>query len=147
MASRKPLVWNGTMIEQLQAGDDLDAVTTGVDVINLEAATALVLGDVVYISAAGTVAKSQANAAATAKAFGLVRAATIESAATGPIQTDGVLTGLTGLTAGATYYLSADTAGLMVATAPSEAGKFVTKIGTAISTTELEISIREPIKL
>lgn len=146
MAIRKPLVWNGTMVEQLQSGDTIEVPSTGVDVVNLEASVALALGDVVYVSAAGAVAKSQANAAGTAKVIGMARAA-IESAATGPIQTDGILSGLTGLTAGLPYYLSADTAGTMVTTAPSESGKFVTKLGTAISTTELEISIREPIKL
>jgi len=146
MAIRKPLVWNGTMVEQLQSGDSIEVPSTGVDVVNLEASVALALGDVVYVSAASTVAKSQANAAGTAKVIGLARAA-IEANATGEIQTDGILSGLTALTAGSTYYLSADTAGAMVTAAPSETGKFIVKLGTAISTTELEISIREPIKL
>ena len=147
MAIRKPLVWNGSMVEQLQSGDTMEISTTGVDVIDLEAAVALTLGEAVYISAAGTVSKSQANASATSKVFGFVRETTIESGASGEIQTDGVLTGLTGLTAGSTYYLSADTAGAFTTTAPTEVGKFITKLGTAISTTEMEISIREPIKL
>lgn len=147
MASRKPLVINGGMIEQLQSGDSLDAATTGKDVAILEAAESLVLGDVVYISAAGVVSKSKADASATAKAIGLVADAAIESAASGAIQTDGILAGLTGLTAGSAYYLSADTAGLITPTPPSSAGDFVVRIGTAISTTELEISIRESIKL
>ncbi len=146
MAIRKPLVWNGTMVEQLQSGDTIEVPSTGVDVVNLEASVALALGDVVYVSAASTVAKSQANAAGTAKVIGLARAA-IEANATGEIQTDGILSGLTALTAGSTYYLSADTAGTMITAAPSETGKFIVKLGTAISTTELEISIREPIKL
>ena len=146
MAIRKPLVWNGTMVEQLQSGDTIEVPSTGVDVVNLEASVALALGDVVYVSAAGAVAKSQANAAGTAKVIGLARAA-IEANATGEIQTDGILSGLTALTAGSTYYLSTDTAGAMVTAAPSETGKFIVKLGTAISTTELEISIREPIKL
>ena len=146
MASRKPLVMNAGVIEQLQAGDNLDATTTGVDVFQAEAVAALAIGDVVYVSGALTVSKAQANAIGTARPIGLA-GAVIEASATGPIQTDGVLTGLTGLTAGSTYYLSDATAGAFTTTAPSEAGKFVVKIGTALSTTEMEISFGMTIKL
>jgi hypothetical protein len=146
MASRKPLVLNGGAIEQLQSGDTLDAATTGKDVVNLTASAALAVGDAVYISAAGTVAKAQANAVATARVIGFA-AESIGASASGPIQTDGILPGMTGLTAGATYYLSDATPGLVSSTPPSGAGKYVVCVGTAISETELEISIREPIKL
>jgi hypothetical protein len=58
-----------------------------------------------------------------------------------------VLAGLTGLTAGATYYLSDDVAALLTATAPTAAGSYVVRVGIAISTTEIEINIQEPILL
>ena len=47
---------------------------------------------------------------------------------------DDMLTGLTGLTVGAMYYL-ATTAGGVTATPPSASGNIVQKIGKAISTT------------
>jgi hypothetical protein len=48
---------------------------------------------------------------------------------------------------GTTYYLSAGTAGLLTATAPSTVGQYVVEIGVALSTTELLIRPRPPILL
>jgi len=150
MAARKPLVigTNG-LPEQLQAADTLDASTGGKDIINLTNANAgnLVLGEPVYISASGSMDKAQANAAATAKVIGFVADATVATGAVGACQTDGVLSGLTGLTPGASYFLDATTAGAMTTTAPITAGQFNVHLGTAISATELEISIKNPVRL
>ena len=58
-----------------------------------------------------------------------------------------MLSGLTGLTAGATYYLSAATAGAMTVTPPSTVGQYVVRLGKALSTTEFEIRIERPVLL
>lgn len=103
-----------------------------------------VLGDVVYISAAGTVSKARANALSTSDAIAFATA-TILTTATGSYQTNGLLTGLSGLTAGARYYLSAGTAGAMVTTAPdATTSEFVVPLGFAMSTTEFLIEIHPP---
>ena len=160
MALRKPLVIVDGAIQQLQAGDSLDAAASEVDVVarTNDNAGAIVIGQPVYPSAAGAVDLAQADAIGTAQVLGLVSSTSITSAASGNIQTDGVLSATTGqwdavagttggLTAGAVYYLDPDTAGMLTATAPTAAGDYVIRVGLALSTTELEISVQPPIKL
>lgn len=148
MASRKPLVLNGGEIQQLQAGDTLNATVNEVDIISLTNgdASAHALGDVVYISAADTAKKAKSDASPTNRALAVAIAA-ISAAAVGSYQSDGIIAGLTGLTAGAFYYLSDATAGLMTTTAPTTTGSYVTRLGIAISTTEFELRIERSILL
>lgn len=160
MALRKPLVISSGQIQQLQTGDTLDAVQSGGDAIVQTNANAgsIVIGTPVYTSANDAVNKAQANASGTAKVLGLVRDTSIAPAAAGAIQTNGVLTATTGqwdavfgttggLTANTDYYLSPTTAGLGTSTAPSTTGQLVTFLGTAISTTELNLEIGRPLLL
>ena len=160
MASRKPLVINNGQIQQIQSGDVLDAVVSEVDLVSLtnNNAGSIVIGMPVYSADANDVDKAQANAVGTVEVIGLVQDTSIATAASGFIQTDGVLTATTtewdavagttgGLTAGAIYFLSAATAGNLTETAPTTAGQFVLRVGKALSTTEMEISISQPVKL
>lgn len=160
MAARKPLVIKDGQIQQIQSGDVLDAAISEVDLVSLqnENAGSIVIGMPVYSSSAGQVDKAQANAVGTVEVVGLVSDTSIATAASGFIQTDGVLTATTGewdtvagttggLTAGAIYYLSKDTAGSLTETAPTTASEFVLRVGKALSTTEMEISITQPVKL
>lgn len=156
MAAQRPLVIISGQIQQLPTGDTLSAASAEVDVVTLTAAVTVVKGCPAYISAAGAFNKANAAAAGTAKVIGFA-AAGISSAASGSIQTDGILTCTTGewdavagttggLAAGTEYYLAA-TAGLISSTAPSGSGNYVVKVGTAISTTDLEISIGDSVLL
>ena len=158
MGLKKPLVINAGQIEQLQSGDTLDASCNEVDVVSMangEEST-ITICQAVYVSDANEVGLGKADASGTAKLLGLVRATSIEAAASGSIQTDGILSATTGqwdavtgdsggLTANATYYLSAATAGGLTSTPPSTG--FVVRVGLAISTTDMDISIENPIKL
>jgi hypothetical protein len=148
MASRKPLVLVSGEIQQLQPGDTLSGPFGEVDTLTLTNGDAAphALGDVVYISAADTGKKAKADATGTKDAIAFAMGA-ITNGTTGAYQTDGILSGLTGLVTGSVYYLSAATAGAMTVTAPSAAGQFVVRLGIAISTTELEIQIGRPITL
>ncbi len=148
MAARKPLVLNGGEIQQIQTGDTLLASVSEVDIISLTNgdAGAHALGDVVYISAADTAKKAQANAIATQNAIAIATGA-ISAAAIGSYQSDGIITGLAGLTVGAVYYLSAATAGAMTTTAPSATGQYVVRLGIAISATEFDLRIERSILL
>lgn len=160
MALRKPLVLAAGQIQQLQSGDTLDAVQSGGDAIIQTNANAgsLVIGSPVYNSGNDAVDKARADASGTKDVMGLVRDTSIATSAAGAIQTDGVLTATTGqwdtafgtsggLTARTRYYLSASTAGVGTATAPSVAGQYVVELGIAISTTELLLNIQQPILL
>lgn len=149
MATRKALVLVSGEIQQLQSGDTLGGPVAEVDLISLtnsDAATA-VLGEIMYIFGADAVKKAKADAAGTAQAIFFAASASTATTATGNFQSSGVLAGLSGLTAGSTYYLSAATAGAMTTTAPSSVGQFVTRLGQALSTTEFEIRIERFILL
>lgn len=160
MANRKPLVVVDGQIQQIAAGDTLDATVSEKDMLTLTngETTAIVICTPVYISAANTCKKAMANAAGTAGVVGLVVTASVAASVAASVQSDGVITATTaqwdtaagtsgGLTPGAIYYLSAATAGKLTATAPTTAGQYVQAIGRALSTTDLEISIRQSILL
>lgn len=153
MALRKPLVISSGQIQQLQSGDTLDAVQSGGDaaIQTNDEASPIVIGTPVYNDANDGVKKAKADAAGTKSVVGLVRDVSIGAASTGAIQLSGVLTATTGqwdtafgttggLSFGTRYYLSAATAGLGTATAPSTTGQYVVELGIAISTTELLLS-------
>lgn len=156
MAAQKPLVIIGGQIQQLPSGDTLAAASAEVDVIVLTAAATVVKGCPVYISANNSCNKANAGAAGTAKVVGFA-AAGITAAAQGTIQTDGILScttgewdaitgGTGGLTFGVEYFLDT-VAGKINAVAPSGSGNYVVKVGTAISSTELEITIGDSVLL
>jgi len=160
MSAKKPLVITNGQIEQLQAGDTLNASVTEVDVIakTNDNAGSIVIGAPVYVKSNGNVDKGRANAQGTVQILGLVADTSIAAAASGNIQTDGVLAATTGqwdavtgetggLTPGAVYYLDAGTAGKLTQTAPTTTGQFVVKCGLAISATEMDIDTTAPIKL
>lgn len=160
MASRKPLVITNGQIEQLQAGDTLNATVSEVDVVSKtnDNAGSITVGQPVYVKSNGNVDLGRANAQGTTQILGLVADASISASASGIIQTDGILAASTGdwdavtgetggLTPGAVYYLDAATAGKLTQTAPTTTGQFVVKCGLAISTTEMDIDTTAPIKL
>lgn len=148
MAVRKPLVLVNGEIQQLQSGDTISAPSSEVDVVVLTNGDggSHLLGDVVYISDDDEAKKAKADAGATANAIALA-ITTIGTGASGTYQTDGIITGLSGLTAGAAYYLDETTAGAMTDTAPSSTGEYVVRLGIAISATEFDIKIERAILL
>jgi hypothetical protein len=79
-------------------------------------ANAFAAGDVVRIDLTGTWVKAQADTPTNAEAVGIIEFAT----GTGfRVVLEGYITGLAGLTAGITYYLSAATAGLLTSIDPN----------------------------
>lgn len=156
MAQKKAVVITNGQLEQLQAGDYIQNVEQ-TQLTNGNAG-AIVIGTPVYASANDTVDKAMANAVGTVNVIGLVADVSIAAAATGSIQSDGVLAATTvqwdavagttgGLTKDIIYYLDPATAGKITSTAPSTVGQFVKELGIAISTTELRITIKQRIKL
>lgn len=148
MAIRKALVLVSGEIQQLQSGDTLGGPVAEVGLVSLtnSDAASTAIGEAMYIFGADAVKKAKADAAGTAQ-VACFATAVITSTGTGNFQFDGVLAGLTGLTAGSVYYLSAATAGAITTTAPSTTGQYVTRVGTALSTTELDINIQRFILL
>ena len=147
---RKPLVLANGEIEQLQSGDSLSPAPNSLALEN-GGAVELVICTPVYVSAANAV--NVAHSATLPNVIGIV-AESIAVSATGAIQTDGKLTATTGewdarsgqtggLTPGATYYLGEW--GAVIATPPTSG--YLTRLGIAISSTDLEIKISRPIRL
>lgn len=129
--------WDGAAWDNLSISDAANAV------INPYIADeALAARDVLYISAADNVSKALADNTSKSYAIGFAKAATAD---TDPVdvQSEGVLAGFTGLTAGARYYLDPTTAGLITSTIPSGSGKTIVQVGYAKSTTALQIHIEQ----
>lgn len=163
MAIRQPLVIGADGLpQQLQSGDSIASPTNTPSVraiTNGESTVAITLGMPVYASAADTVKRAQANAKTTSKIAGLVFDATIAAGAVGNIAQSGVLVGTTaqwdavvtgqsgGLTFGSLYFLDPANAGKLTTTAPTTTGQCNTFVGTALSATELELQIAQPILL
>lgn len=162
MALKIPLVVGSDgLAQQLQAGDTVSIATTTTQiraVTNGESSAAIVIGAPVYASAADTVKRGQANAKSTSQLAGLGFDASTTAAAVGNIITSGVLVATTtqwdavagttgGLAFGTKYFLDPANPGKITSTVPTTVGQCVTLVGVALSTTELELLLRDPILL
>lgn len=98
-------------------------------------------GDVVYKNATNDeAAPAQADAAATSKVIGFA-VTTAAAAASFDVRSAGIISGLSGLTAGDRMFLDASTAGAITATRPSGSGNIVVQVGYAKNATDLDIQI------
>ena len=114
----------------------------GSDSKSMTAGEALTAGDLVYINGSGNALKADANAIAKA-AVGFVLAS-ISNAASGTVYFEGTITGLSGLTPGARYFLST-TPGGITTTAPTGTADIVQQVGFALSATELSFDAGTPV--
>lgn len=121
-------------------------VGIGADTATIEASETLAAGDMVNIHDATGRRVRKADASNGREIHGFVLSA-VTSGQNGTVYFEGTITGLSGLTIGAKYFLSASTAGEIVATAPSGSGELVQRAGTAISATELSFEPADPITL
>ena len=93
-------------------------------------------GEVGYLNSSGEMLKTDASALGTCDGILGMATAAISAGSPGAFMLLGLVTGLSGLTPGAVYYLS-ETAGAITATKPVSASAGVRKIGQAISATTL----------
>lgn len=117
----------------------------GSDTLSVTAGEALSAGDLVYINASGQALKADADSASKA-AVGFVLTS-ISNGASGTVYFgSGMITGLTGLTAGSVYFLS-QTAGAITTTAPTGTNVIQQQVGVAANTTTLYFEPQPPILL
>lgn len=103
---------------------------------------AITLGQAVYISGVDTVDLADASSAAADNPIGVVGEASIASAASGLICSEGIVEGaLTGATAGDKYFLQ-NTPGLLGTTVPTGSGNNVVFMGYAKNATDLHLQIQ-----
>lgn len=110
-------------------------------------AEALAIRSLVYIKADGTLALADATIEGK-EAIGFVDSAHSISV-TATVKLEGKISGLSGLTAGAKYYMSTTPGALATSAAAAlyTTGNVVLPVGTALSATELVLSIGLPITL
>lgn len=127
-------------IVALDAGGKIDSTMmpsgVGSDSKSMTASEAISAGDIVNVHDSTGAKVRKADATATGKNGVGFAPSAISNGASGTINFEGTISGLSGLTIGATYYL-ATTAGGITETPPSGSGNVVQKVGTAISATEL----------
>ena len=132
--------WNGSSWQNLSIASESQRIC--VEYTNANAG-AMAIGDAVYISAANSVDLADVSGGrAASRVVGIV-SEPISAAATGKICSDGVVTGLTGLTAGARYYADPAGAGDITTTVPTGSGNSIVQIGYAKSTTEMHLQIAQ----
>lgn len=107
----------------------------------------LAAGDLVNIwNDSGTPKARKADASNQRRAVGFVLSA-VTSPANASVYCDSMITGLTGLTPGAVYYLSGTTPGAATSTAPTTTNHISQEIGIALSATEISFEPQRPIIL
>lgn len=139
-------------IPALDASGRLDTsmmpVGIGADTKSVITSEALTAGDFVNIyDVSGTATCRKASAAdATKPAHGFVLD-NVTSAGNATVYFEGPNTGVTGLTAGLTYVLSAATPGAVLAlsSGPAAAGNVLQVLGVATAATEINVEIGQPI--
>lgn len=111
-------------------------------------------GMAVYISSDGHVDLAKSDAVSTSGAVGLANE-DVTATATGKYQTEGQVektdwtsvTGSASLSPGVVYFLSKDTEGLLTTVAPIVVGESVVRVGTALTSTNFDIEIAQPVLL
>lgn len=109
------------------------------------AAEDLAIRCIVYVKADGQLALADATAEAK-EAVGFVAAPYAAAALATYSLTGSIISGLAGLTPGATYYLNT-TPGAITITPPSTVGNVVQAVGVALSATSLLFAPQAPITL
>lgn len=165
MAKYLGLATNGIMQEvsaittSSGAGDANKIVETGADgkidpslipgseVITIVAGENLSAGDLVNLyddAGVGKVRKADASSGISKSAIGYVLSSATSGASVA-VYFEGVISGLTGLTAGENYFLSATNPGKVTATAPTATGHICQFIGKARSSSILVFEADTPI--
>lgn len=121
---------------------DLDVLLAPGVLFNCPAGVSV--GDAVYVHSSGEARQAQADTVTTTPVIGLVTSKPTTTSCF-VVSTGKLLTGLSGLTPGASYYLSDVVAGGLTNTAPATVGFVVQKVGVAKSATELFIQVDIPI--
>lgn len=142
---------NAGQIVALDATGKLDSTLmpsgVGADTLSVLTSENLSAGDLVNIWSNGgvaTVRKADASAAGK-QAHGFVLSATT-SGQNATVYFEGAVTGLSGMTPGATQFLSNATAGARSETAPTTAAHYLQEVGTARTATIMDFEVQRPIK-
>lgn len=122
-------------------------VGIGADTSTITASENLAAGDLVNVwNDSGTAKVRKADASNGRRASGFVLSS-VTSGNPATVYFEGTITGLSSLTIGSVYYLSASTAGGITETAPTTATHIVQEVGVATSATTLSFEPQRPVTL
>ena len=121
-------------------------VGIGADTKSITASENLAASDLVNIhnSSGEKARKADASGGLAKRAHGFVLAS-VSSGQPATVYFEGTITGLSGLTPGASQFLSGTTAGAATATAPTTPTHIAQNIGVAISATEISFEPQRPV--
>lgn len=110
-------------------------------IVGVTCSAAVTVGDTVYINGSGVAIKAQANAISTSNVVGVVTAKASSTSCT--LQTCGYTGSIfSGLTPGATYFLSNSSSGALTTSFPTSSGHAIAPVGKAYSASVLIINIQ-----
>ena len=120
-----------------QLTGDMDLNSNGIgEIFTAATGNTFAAGDVGYLNSSGEMVLTDASALGTCDGVIGMSIGAVSPGATGFFVLLGLVSGLSGLTAGSVYWLS-ETAGAITTTAPTTASAGVRKVGVAVSTTAL----------
>lgn len=136
---------SGKVIQTNDSGVVDETMLPTYEGIDLTASEALDAGDLINVwDDAGTAKMRKADASGGKPAHGYVLNS-VSSTSTGTAYGEGKLTGLSGLTPGASQFLSDSTAGTVTESPVTTSGNLLQKVGEAVSTTTVAFERREAI--
>ncbi len=138
-APSQVLAWNGAAWAPAAVGGSDYATLLGlVDGVGMS------LGHVVVVASSNTASYAKADAGVTMPCRGMVSGTGVGVV---NVRTHGYVSGLVGLTAGASYFVSSTTPGGITTTAPSSSGDWVQEIGWALTATIFVVDIKGAVEI
>jgi len=127
-----------TILGELREKDDGSGPSTvsGID-INADCTAAESVGDAVYVESASELRSADASDISTADVVGFIISKPTSTTCT--VRVAGIVT-LSGLTAGASYFLS-ETVGNITTAPPTVSGSVVNRVGVALDSTQLILQL------
>lgn len=134
---------NAGQIVALNSGGTIDTTMlpagVGADAVSCVTSAAISAGQMVSLyDNAGTLTARPADCTAVGSEANAFATAAVASSATGVFTMSGIVTGLSSLNPGTTYFLS--TVGAVTTTPPATAGNVVQTVGKALSATSLQFN-------
>lgn len=109
-------------------------------VVSKTAGEAIAVGDVLVLNSSGEVVKADISTSALSKVIGLATSAAASGASVS-VRLGGMMSALSGLTAGSRYFLAAG--GTLSTSSPTTSGEYIVQVGYAASATELVVSLQQ----
>ena len=123
---------------------DMDSITVTSGNFNATCTGEVLINHLVYVSDDGEVSSAMADDADTSKVVGMVTSIDGDQVV---VAQGGIVTGLSGIVSGSSYYLSTTDVGEYTDTPTDTEGEFVVPIGYGSDTTSIILKISQPVEM